>query len=239
MDAAPPPVAQPTPPPGHAWPRVAQLAAALLLGAALALLAVHAWGTLRWGSRPTDLDPGRTPAHRIDLNRADHAELLQLPGIGPGLAKRIVTYRRDNGRFHSVEDLRHVPGIGPATLARIKPWVRVADEAEEPDPDPDTVALKPSAAAMKLAPAPATGKKGGEALAEPLDLNTASAADLRKLPGIGPKLSQAIVDEREKGAFKSVDELHGRVHGIGAKTLDKLRPYVTVRGGTERVAARE
>jgi len=237
MDAAPPPVTPPSPPGTSAWPRAAQLAAALLLGAALTLLAVHAWGYLRWGSRPADLDPSHSPAYRIDLNRADRAALLQLPGVGPILAQRIETFRRENGGFRSVDDLGDVPGIGPATLARLKPWVCVAGANEEPDPDAETVAIKHPGGGAKATPTPAGAKKA-DAPTEPLDLNTATAAELRKLPGIGPKLSQAIVDEREKDAFKSVDDLR-RVHGIGAKTLDKLRPYVTVRGGTERVAARE
>jgi competence protein ComEA len=235
MDAGPSPAPAQPPPGAPAWPRAAQLAAALLLGAAAALLAVHAWGYLRWSSRPTDLDPGHGPAYRIDLNRADRAELLQLPGVGPNLAERIEAYRRENGGFHSVTELTHVHGIGPATLARLRPWVCV--QGVEEAPETETVSVKQPGAAAKRAPPPAGAKKT-DATAEPLDLNTATAAELCKLPGIGPKLSQAIVDEREKGAFKSVDDLR-RVHGIGAKTLDKLRPYVTVGGGTERVAARE
>jgi len=230
MDAAPSP-APPRPPPGSpAWPRAAQLAAALLLGAALALLGVHACGYLRWGSRPTDLTQGQAPAHRIDLNRADRAELLQLPGVGPNLAERIEEYRREHGGFRSVEDLRHVKGIGPAALARLRPWVHVEDA--EDDPDPET-----AMASVKRPGAPGVAKKT-PATSEVIDLNTATAAELRKLPGIGPKLSQAILDERDKAPFKSVDDLR-RVHGIGAKTLDKLRPYITVGAGAQRLAARE
>jgi competence protein ComEA len=196
---------------------------------ALALLGVHVWGSLPWGSRPTDLDPGRAPGYRIELNRAGRAELMQLPGVGPGLAERIETYRRDNGGFHSVEELGRVRGIGPATVARLRPWVCVEDAEDEPDAEPVTTAKRPSS--------PAAGKKVAEAGA-PIDLNTATAVDLRQLPGIGPKLSQAIVDERDRAPFQSVDDLR-RVHGIGAKTLERLRPYVTVRGGPVRLASKE
>ena len=231
MDAAPPPAPLPPPSGSPAWPRAARLAAALLLGVALALLGVHAWGYLSWGSRPTDLDPGRAGAYHIDLNRADRAELLQLPGVGPALAERIEAYRRENGRFRSVEDLRHVRGVGPAMLARLRPWVCVEGADDEPDTELETTPVKRPAAS------PAEAKKAG-ALAEPIDINKASAADLRELPGIGPKLSQAIVDEREKAPFKSVDDLR-RVHGIGAKTLDRLRPYVTVGSESLRVASND
>jgi competence protein ComEA len=62
--------------------------------------------------------------------------------------------------------------------------------------------------------------------ARPLDLNTAVAADLELLPGVGPALAQRIVAYRsEHGAFADVDAL-GKVRGIGPKTLERLRPLV-------------
>ncbi|MBA2848549.1 helix-hairpin-helix domain-containing protein [Thermosulfuriphilus ammonigenes] len=60
------------------------------------------------------------------------------------------------------------------------------------------------------------------------NLNTASAAELELLPGIGPKTAQAIVEYRKAhGPFKSIDELL-KVKGIGSKKLEKIRPLVTV-----------
>jgi competence protein ComEA len=202
-----------------------------LLGAALALLGIHAWGYLRWGTRATDLDPSGLPAYRIDLNRADRAELLQLPGVGPKLADRIEEYRRDSGGFRSVDDLHHVRGIDPATVARLRAWVCVGDAADEPDGGSVATRNKPSKQPETEIRKSATGY-------ESIDVNKATPEELRKLPGIGPKLSQAIVDERTKAPFKSVEELR-RVHGIGPKTLDRLRPYVTVGSDRARVAARE
>src|SRR6516164_1878495 len=83
-----------TPP---SWPRGAQSAAAALLLAALALLGWHAYGALPWAARPTALEADAALAYRIDLNRADRAQLLQLPGVGEGLAGRIEEYRRKHG----------------------------------------------------------------------------------------------------------------------------------------------
>jgi competence protein ComEA len=60
-----------------------------------------------------------------------------------------------------------------------------------------------------------------------VNVNTASAEELRRLPGIGPKLSERILAARADRPFRSVDELR-RVRGIGAKTLERLRPHVTV-----------
>lgn len=62
----------------------------------------------------------------VDVNRATADELATLPGIGPALARRIVEWRRANGRFATVDDLEKVPGIGPATVQRLRPRVRVA-----------------------------------------------------------------------------------------------------------------
>lgn len=65
----------------------------------------------------------------------------------------------------------------------------------------------------------------------PLDINTASAAELQELMGIGPVLAQAIVDYRaEHGPFRSVDELLA-VSGIGEAKLGGIRDEVTVNGG--------
>jgi competence protein ComEA len=62
----------------------------------------------------------------------------------------------------------------------------------------------------------------------PLDLNTASEPQLEALPGIGPSLAQAILQEREReGGFKSVDDLR-RVRGIGDVRFAQLKPLVTV-----------
>lgn len=67
---------------------------------------------------------GAAPAV-VALNRATAAELEALPGIGPALARRIVAWRAQNGPFRSVDDLSRVPGIGSATLERLRPRVRV------------------------------------------------------------------------------------------------------------------
>lgn len=64
-------------------------------------------------------------ADRVDLNRADEADLVTLPGIGPALAGRILAERERRGRFRSVDELLEVRGIGPATLERLRDRVVV------------------------------------------------------------------------------------------------------------------
>ncbi len=64
----------------------------------------------------------------VDLNRADAKTLESLPGIGAVLAQRVIDYRTVKGRFHTVDDLRGVKGIGPKTLERLKPLVMISEE---------------------------------------------------------------------------------------------------------------
>ncbi|MEQ1793728.1 MAG: helix-hairpin-helix domain-containing protein [Nitrospira sp.] len=64
-------------------------------------------------------------SQRVDLNRATVTDFDQLSGVGPVLARRIADYRKSVGRFHAVEDLRAVKGIGKKKLERLKPFVTV------------------------------------------------------------------------------------------------------------------
>jgi competence protein ComEA len=73
-------------------------------------------------------------------------------------------------------------------------------------------------------PAPRGGHTPSAPLA-PLDINTATVAELEALPGIGPKMAEAIIASRP---YSTVEDLL-RVKGIGPATLEKLRPYITVR----------
>lgn len=61
----------------------------------------------------------------VDINRADASRLDGLPGIGPVLAERIISYREDTGPFAHIEDLRSVPGIGDKVFGGIRDLVVV------------------------------------------------------------------------------------------------------------------
>jgi competence protein ComEA len=55
----------------------------------------------------------------VNINTANRAELIKLPGIGPAKAERILTFRKRRGNFRRVRDLRRVKGIGRMTLKRL------------------------------------------------------------------------------------------------------------------------
>jgi competence protein ComEA len=61
----------------------------------------------------------------VDLNTADATTLETLPGIGPAMAQRILTWREEHGGFRTVEDLLEVSGIGDARFAELRDRVRV------------------------------------------------------------------------------------------------------------------
>jgi competence ComEA-like helix-hairpin-helix protein len=64
--------------------------------------------------------------------------------------------------------------------------------------------------------------------AHPINLNSASAAELQQVPGIGPSTADKILEMRKSyGAFKSVDDLLA-IKGIGPKRLEKMRKYLTI-----------
>ena len=70
--------------------------------------------------------------------------------------------------------------------------------------------------------------KPGAAMGAPVNLNTASVAQLESLPGIGLKTAERIVEYRQKnGGFKKVEEVMN-IRGVGEKGFLKLKPLLTV-----------
>lgn len=77
----------------------------------------------------------------------------------------------------------------------------------------------------------ARSAKTAKAAVGMVNLNSASAAELESLPGIGAKVAARIVEYRtKKGPFKRIEDLMN-VQGIGEKNFSKLRPQLTL---TER-----
>ena len=184
-----------SPAPATTGPWAYAVAATLLL----ALLAARAY-LPRGESRPSELVPAG-----LDAGSADVAELEQIPGFGPARARAVVTHRAAYGPVTPGESLDRIPGVGPGTAERARPYLIAP---------PETLTRKPPPAAK-----PAKIQAGES----PIDINTASESELTRLPGVGATLARRLVDARP---FTSVDDLR-RVKGIGAKTLENVRPYVT------------
>jgi competence protein ComEA len=136
---------------------------------------------------------------RIDADRVGARELERLPGVGPALARRIVADRESRGAFGGMAGLDRVSGVGPATLERLAPHLTFSGSQSE---------------------------NSAGANAPLIDLNTATAAQLEALPGIGPQKAKAIVAFRDSsGPFRHVTELK-RVPGVSAALLGRLAPQL-------------
>ncbi len=222
------PVGSPPPPPGPPLPsrRSAQVALGAFFLLLVGLLVFRGYGN-RLGARPTD-EVTVPPNLRLDLNTSDRGDLEQIPGLGPKLAGAIAEHRKGRGPFRSVDDLRLVHGFGPATVEKVRPFLRVDGT---PAGDAELVVLsRKVVAAPTDAPAwtaRVVRKVGpGE---PPVNVNAASVDDLQRLPMVGPTLAQRIAEKRAAaGPFATVDDLRG-VKGVGKKTLEALRPFAAVK----------
>lgn len=123
---------------GWGWTRANVIASVVL---AVAVLGLVGW---QWFGRGHYLGAEITveqemvdkASAKIDPNMASEAELMSLPGIGPGLAGKIVGYREDflkenggQGRaFDSWEDLQKVRGIGPKISAKLAGYLGFEDQ---------------------------------------------------------------------------------------------------------------
>jgi competence protein ComEA len=95
--------------------------------------------------------------------------------------------------------------------------VAAAQQAQE-GKTPAPTAKTASSSSSKAAPAPTT----------PINLNTATQAQLESLPGVGPKAAQRILEYRKQnGHFKKLEDLMN-VKGFGEKTFLKLKPMLTL-----------
>ncbi len=107
--------------------RADQATVAVLMGGCFCALLLHWIWQLTFRSALIDIDRAEPLAvqFQIQINQADWPEFTLLPGIGETLARRIVEYRTRHGHFRSIEQLERVKGIGPKTMRRIGPYLRV------------------------------------------------------------------------------------------------------------------
>ncbi|UCC17670.1 MAG: helix-hairpin-helix domain-containing protein [Dehalococcoidales bacterium] len=74
-----------------------------------------------------DVPKKNKQAQKIDINRAEIWLLEALPGIGEIIARRIIDYRMENGKFTNILGLLEVDGIGSSIYERIKEYITVSD----------------------------------------------------------------------------------------------------------------
>jgi competence protein ComEA len=204
---------------GAWWVRVS------VSGPSGALAAISRSTTTTRGSAPageTAARPGATRATTttvavfvVDVVGAvRHAGVVSLPG-----SARVIDAVAAAGGALPTADLDRLN-----LAAHLVDGMRIAVPRRGVGSDPAGPTSDPGAA-------PATGASGSggpPTPSTPLSFNIATEAQLESLPGIGPSLAQAIVQERDReGGFHSVDDLR-RVRGIGDVRFAQLRPLVTL-----------
>ena len=143
---------------------------------------------------------------RIDLNTATLAELVRLPRVGESLAGDIVRARP----YRNVRALRNVPGVGEKLFHVLRPLVQVGQHAE-----PEVGALPAIPAAADLGAADRSGR---------LDVNSATMAELMRLPVMRLALAEQILLARP---YQNLTQLL-LLPGIGEKLYQQLREHLRV-----------
>ena len=105
--------------------------------AAIALLVLSMGGTWRIASAQPPVAPPpaasqpagkKAVAGKLNLNTATEDQLVLLPTVGPAKAERIVTWRKKNGGFKRIADLRRVKGFGFKTFKRLEAFLDIKGE---------------------------------------------------------------------------------------------------------------
>ncbi len=227
------------------WTRSAIRGLALLLAVALVLA-----GYWVWSGRPRAVAMAPRVLATGPVLTTDGAAIAMAPGVDgvnePEVDAGVPTAPADHraAAAPAVQELVvHVTGLVTRPgLVRLPPGARVADAVSAAG----GVTRRRASDSVNLArlvvdgeqivvggpaPPPAAGSptEAGVSIGSgPLDLNSASAADLEELPGIGPVIAARIVQWRVvNGVFRSVEEL-GEVSGIGVSILSQVRSLVRV-----------
>lgn len=158
----------------------------------------------------------------VDVNSASVSLLTHVAGLGPALAKRIVTYRQTEGPFRSKTDLRNVRGLGEAAFTQCSGFMRIRDGASMLD----TTGVHPESYAVATA------------IAESFDVQSLTRSDLPRVLGhlsdakltAGEQTVWDIITELQKPGFDPRSELPVIPFRDELKDITMLHPGSMVSG---------
>lgn len=157
----------------------------------------------------------RTYTGKVNINTATASQLSALPGIGKTTAQRIIDYR-SGAKFKKTSDIVNVKRIGKRLYDKIKNYIKVEGAT-------DFKTSKKAGSASKT-----RRRSSRKTFTGKININTASASELEKLPSVGPATAKRIIDYRtQNGKFGSPGDIT-KVKGIGAKTFEKMKDNIIV-----------
>lgn len=146
------------------------------------------------------------------------ASLQQLTSLGfpERAAKNLVNYRESGGSFQTRSDLKKIYGLSKSVLNKLWKYIELPEEKVVITVKPE---IKPPVRSEPVL----------------IDLNSASAAELRKIKGIGPVLSERIIKFRNRlGGFYSSEQL-ADVYGLKPETLEAVKKAVYLSGTVKKI----
>lgn len=209
----------------------AEVPPAAVAGALVLCILAAAWALWRWwpsgefGEGQVAAQAGiETRTASIEESRSAVPERFTVHVVGA--VRRPGVYVLDSGA-RVVDAVRAAGGLlGDALESAVNMARPVVDGEQIAVPDKDDPNAVDTAASSGPGATSPSGGNGSAPGAAPIDLNSADAAALDTLPGVGPSTAQKIVADREaNGPFASVEDL-GRVSGIGPKKLEQLQGLV-------------
>lgn len=160
---------------------------------------------LRDSSKVENIEP-TISLSPFDPNQANQEQLMA-NGFSASLAKRIVSYRTKGGKFLVKSDLMKIYGLDETLYESVYPYILLPEKLTERKP------TKPMAEAIT--------KTLNRERAR-MDLNQADTVQLKRVYGIGDKLSQRIIKYREKlGGFISINQLK-EVYGLDSTVIEDV-----------------
>ena len=182
----------------------------------------------RYANKYEKYDSDNAPSKPIrlalfDPNQASEAQFEEL-GIAKWMAKRIINYRTKGGQFRKKEDLQRIYDFPADLYTKLEPYITLPEK-----PVSGGFAPSPRLEAnseVKIATTTPT-KESFKPVA--FDLNRADTNDLKKLKGIGSKLSARIIKYRDMvGGFYSENQVK-EVFGLDSTVVDEILKFGTIK----------
>jgi len=178
------------------------------------------WPTEELPKEAKPTSPGTATLRPFNPNNAAKEDLISV-GFPEFLAARIINFRNKGGKFKVKNDLSKIYGLKPEQYAAFKPYIQL--------PDSFPSASKHSKYAKEKTPPPAAFGKKNTPLPR-IDINACDTADLRKVYGVGSKLSNRIILFRNKlGGFVRLNQL-SEVYGLDSSVINKIKKIFFVDG---------